>query len=127
MNEIAVKKDLIPVKPIQRVRLSKPIDKMECIFTLCQIASHFLSDTHKATVHNLMTTIAEAEDIKNSYGGRLPPDVEEFYAWLTQQYLDLMKSIMQHYSAQLLDEMRSASQGTGDVSLLMWARAWLGF
>jgi hypothetical protein len=126
MNEIATRQDQMPVKPIHRVKLSGSINRMEYINTVSQMAMQIVSDTHKNSIRNLVTTIADAEQLKQMYGGQVPPEVEKMYEWLTNNYLQLMESIMRQYSTRLMTEVELASAKSGDESFLMWVRVWLG-
>lgn len=126
MNELAVKNEEILVNPIQRVTLSKSIDQMERIHMLNQIALRVVSDSHKFTILKLSETLANAKQLLNLYEIDADPNVAEAYEWLTSRYLELMKSIMRIYDVRIMAEVERASQDSGDVSLVMWARVWLG-
>ena len=126
MNEITPRQDHMPVRPIHRVKLSGSINRMGYINTLSQMAMQIVSDTHKNSIRNLVTTIADAEQLKQMYGGQMPPEVENVYEWLTNNYLQLMESIMRQYSTRLMTEVELASAKSGDESFLMWVRVWLG-
>ena len=126
MNKLAVRKDKLPDKPIHRARLAKPVNQMEYISKLSQLAMQIVSDTHKYSILNLVSTIASAEQIKQTYNGQMSTEVEQTYTWMSQQYLHLMESILRQYSTRLMAEVERASTASSDVGFITWVRTWLG-
>lgn len=126
MTELAIPHESLPLKPTQRVQLSASRTRLAYINTVSQLAMHIVSDGHKSAIRNLVTTIAEAERLKQSYGGALPLTVAATYERLTNQYLALMESVLQQYSTRLLAEAERTANASGDVNLLFFLREWLG-
>jgi hypothetical protein len=122
MNEIAVRHQEIQARPIQRARLAAPLNRMAYIQAISELAMNVVSESHMYSVRNLVHTIAEAERLKHSYGGNLPPAAAAVYERLTGQYLASMETILKQYGERLLAEVERASE---DDSFVSWLRAWL--
>ena len=123
MSEIAVRQLDSQVRPVHRMRMAAPINRMAYIKALSELAMDVVSESHIYSISSLLQTIAEAERLVSSYGGNLPPEVLAVYERLTNQYLAGLESILKQYGDQLLAEVGRA---TMDDSFVTWLRAWLG-
>ena len=97
---------------------------MEYVTLLSRLAMNVASDAHVYSVLKLVTTVQQAELLKQTYQD-MPPEVEASYSRLTEAYAELMTTIPQRVSAKLLEELERTPELNGG-SLLSRLRALFG-
>lgn len=126
MDELVAWLDRLLVKQLGQTQLAGPLNRMECVTLLARLAMNIGSDAHVYSVRKLVKTMEQAEQLKQSHEGDLPPDVEALYHRLTEKYMVLVETISQQFAIKLLAEVERVPTAPGDGSLMAKVRAWLG-
>jgi hypothetical protein len=124
MNESHTWRKHFPAKQLEQARLAGPLNRMECMTLLSQLAMNIGSDAHMYAVQKLVATMEKAEELKQNYGGELPSKVDALYLELTEKYLALMEAIPQQFTIKLLEELEQPPATLGE-SLISKVHAWL--
>jgi len=84
------------------------------------------SEAYLYTVWKLITTVEQAERLKEMFaGGDIPPYAEAAYRKLTEAFMAYMETIPQWVSVKLLTELERIPTDLDDGGPLSKLRAWL--
>jgi hypothetical protein len=87
--------------------LSKPLAQMEYTALVSRCAMDIGSSAHLYAVWKLLSTVEQAERLREIYGARgMPPQVEASYHKLTEEYMALIQTIPRQVGARLLVELQ---------------------
>jgi hypothetical protein len=125
-------KDLVNYQPnlpevhIPQQHLMEPTRHIEYIAWKSRLAMDAQSSTHLYAVLKLMMTVQQAELLKDTANGRLPPEAEQAYRKLTEEYAATIEAIPQQVAARLLEELQQMPEDLRDQGFLARLRALLG-
>ena len=122
MNDLTKWQENLSEVHISQDQLTKPLARMEYVALLSRLAASAGSDAHVYAVLRLVTTVQQAELLKQTYQD-IPAEVESTYRRLTEQYMALMEAIPQRLSAQLLAELSQVPAELGKDGFLCKLRA----
>jgi len=129
MSQLTTKQDRLPEVHVPPDLLMKYLSRMELLTVVSRWAMTAGSDILIQAVLELLAALEKAERLRQSYySGDVPPEVEESYHTLTDNFRAFMQSIPQEAYEQLLEELRriAADVGNGSLSLLDKVRHLLG-
>jgi len=129
MSQLTTKQDRLPEVHVPPDLLMKYLSRMELLTVVSRWAMTAGSDILIQAVLELLAALEKAERLRQSYySGDVPPEVEESYHTLTDNFRAFMQSIPQEAYEQLLEELRriAADVGNGSLSLLDKVRHLIG-
>lgn len=124
-NHLVKHEQGVPEVYLSKHQVSRPLNRMEYIAFVSRTAMTLASDTHVYTVLKLLTTVQQAELLRQSCEP-LTSEVKAAYERLTQQFMDLMEAIPQEVAANLMAELAKIPSDLRDDDLLAKLRGWLG-
>jgi hypothetical protein len=126
INDLVRQRENLPEIHTPHPRLVKPLYRMEHTARLARWAMDAGSDAYLYTVLKLITTVEQAERLKEMFAGEdMPPYAEAAFCRLTEMFMAYMEAIPQWVSAKLFAELERDPVDLDDQSVLSKLRAWL--